>query len=242
MDCGIPFCNNGCPLGNIIPDFNDLVFRDKWEDALVAPALDEQLPGVHRARLSGAVRAGLRARHQPGSGRDQAGRVGDRPPRLRRGLGAAAAARAPHRSLGRRGRLRARRASPPRSSSTRAGHTVTLFEKSDRIGGLLRYGIPDFKLEKWLIDRRLEQMRAEGVIFQTGVHVGVDLSVGDAAPQLRRGAALHRRRAAARSRGPGPRARRRPLRDGLPDPAEPARRRRRGRRRATRSSRPASTS
>ena len=62
---------------------------------------------------------------------------------------------------------------------TRAGHTVTLFEKSDRLGGLLRYGIPDFKLEKWVIDRRLEQMREEGVSFQTGVDVGVDLSVAE---------------------------------------------------------------
>ena len=88
MDCGIPFCNNGCPLGNIIPDWNDLVFRDKWEDALVAPALDQQLPRVHRAGLPGAVRAGLRARHQPGSGHDQADRVGDHPARLRGGLGA----------------------------------------------------------------------------------------------------------------------------------------------------------
>ncbi len=92
MDCGIPFCNNGCPLGNIIPDFNDLVFRDKWEDALARLHSHQQLPRVHRARLPRALRAGLRARHQPGSGRDQAGRVGDRPARLGRGLDPAGAA------------------------------------------------------------------------------------------------------------------------------------------------------
>src|SRR5215468_9325320 len=178
MDCGIPFCNQGCPLGNIVPDFNDLVFRDKWEDALarlhstnnfpeftgmVCPAPCEQacVLGINQEPVTikqvewEIVRRGwdegwIRAvRPERRSGRSVAV-IGSGPA----GLAAA-------------------------QQLNRAGHTVTLFEKSDRLGGLLRYGIPDFKLEKWVIDRRLEQLREEGVFFQTGVHVGVDLSVKD---------------------------------------------------------------
>ena len=109
----------------------------------------------------------------------------------------------------------------------RAGHAVTLFEKADRIGGLLRYGIPDFKMEKWLIDRRVEQMAAEGVEFRTGVEVGVDVPVGDLLARIRRRGDDRRRRIAARSRSPRPRSRRHPFRDGVPAAAEQARRRRR---------------
>ena len=178
MDCGIPFCNNGCPLGNIIPDFNDLVFRDKWEDALsrlhstnnfpeftgmVCPAPCEQacVLGINQEPVAikqvewEIVRRGWDEKWiQPVRPERRTGRsvavVGSGPA----GLAAA-------------------------QQLNRAGHTVTLFEKADRVGGLLRYGIPDFKLEKWVIDRRLEQMREEGVAFQTGVHVGVDYSVAD---------------------------------------------------------------
>jgi glutamate synthase (NADPH/NADH) small chain len=178
MDCGVPFCNNGCPLGNIIPDFNDLVFRDKWEDALsrlhstnnfpeftgmVCPAPCEQacVLGINQEPVAikqvewEIVRRGWEEGWiQPVRPRRRTGRsvavVGSGPA----GLSAA-------------------------QQLTRAGHGVTLFEKADRIGGLLRYGIPDFKLEKWVIDRRLEQLREEGVAFQTGVHVGVDYSVAD---------------------------------------------------------------
>jgi glutamate synthase (NADPH/NADH) small chain len=176
MDCGIPFCNNGCPLGNIIPDFNDLVFRDKWEDALarlhstnnfpeftglVCPAPCEQacVLGINQDPVAikqvewEIVRRGF-----------DEGWVRPLLPERRTGRSVAVVGSGPA------GMAAAQQLS-------RAGHTVTLFEKSDRIGGLLRYGIPDFKLEKWLIDRRLEQMRAEGVILQTGVHVGVDLPV-----------------------------------------------------------------
>jgi glutamate synthase (NADPH/NADH) small chain len=178
MDCGIPFCNDGCPLGNVIPDFNDLVFRDKWEDALlrlhstnnfpeftgmVCPAPCEQacVLGINASPVAikqvewEIVRRGF-----------EEGWVRPVKPERRTGRSVAVVGSGPA------GLAAAQQL-------TRAGHTVTLFEKNDRIGGLLRYGIPDFKLEKWVIDRRLEQLREEGVFFQTGVHVGVDLSAKD---------------------------------------------------------------
>jgi len=182
MDCGIPFCNQGCPLGNIIPDWNDLAYRDKWEDALqrlhstnnfpemtglVCPAPCEaacvlginQDPVTIKAVEWEIIRRGY-----------EEGWVRPQPPERRSGRSVAVVGSGPA------GMAAAQQLS-------RAGHTVTLFEKNDRIGGLLRYGIPDFKLEKWLIDRRMEQMREEGVQFQPGVHVGVDLS----AAELRQG-------------------------------------------------------
>jgi glutamate synthase (NADPH/NADH) small chain len=178
MDCGIPFCNSGCPLGNIIPDFNDLVYRDKWEDALarlhstnnfpeftgmVCPAPCEQacVLGINQDPVSikqvewEIVRRGW-----------EEGWIRPALPEKRTGRSVAVVGSGPA-GLAASQQL------------TRAGHTVTLFEKNDRIGGLLRYGIPDFKMEKNVIDRRLEQMREEGVIFQTGVAVGVDISVAE---------------------------------------------------------------
>ena len=109
----------------------------------------------------------------------------------------------------------------------RAGHAVTLFEKNDRIGGLLRYGIPDFKMEKHLIDRRVAQMAAEGVEFRPSTEIGVTLGVAEAARRFRRGGDDRRRRMGARPRGARPRACRHPLRDGFPAAAEQAQRRRR---------------
>jgi glutamate synthase (NADPH/NADH) small chain len=176
MDCGIPFCNNGCPLGNIIPDFNDLVFRDKWEDALVRLHSTNNFPEftglVCPAPCEQACVLGIN--QDPVAIKQIEWEI------IRRGFDEGWVK--PMLPQRRTGRSVAVVGSGPAGLAaaqqlTRAGHTVTLFEKSDRIGGLLRYGIPDFKLEKWLIDRRLEQMRAEGVILQTGVHVGVDLSV-----------------------------------------------------------------
>jgi glutamate synthase (NADPH/NADH) small chain len=182
MDCGIPFCNNGCPLGNVIPDWNDLVYHDKWEEALgrlhstnnfpewtglLCPApceaacvlgINDDAVTIKQIEWEIARRGWNEGWIQPIKPERRTGRsvaiVGSGPA----GLAAA-------------------------QQLNRAGHTVTVFEKSDRVGGLLRYGIPEFKLEKRLIDPRIEQMREEGVSFQTGVHVGVDLRAAD----LRRG-------------------------------------------------------
>jgi len=178
MDCGIPFCNNGCPLGNIIPDWNDLVYRDKLEEALVRLHSTNNFPEftglVCPAPCEAACVLGINddpvaikqveweiIRH----GWEQ-GWVRPVRPERRTGRSVAVVGSGPA------GLAAAQQL-------TRAGHGVTLFEKSDRIGGLLRYGIPDFKLEKWIIDRRMEQMREEGVSFQTGVTVGVDLSAAE---------------------------------------------------------------
>ncbi|MED5262144.1 MAG: glutamate synthase subunit beta [Myxococcota bacterium] len=178
MDCGIPFCNNGCPLGNIIPDWNDLVYRGKWEDALARLHSTNNFPEftgmVCPAPCEGACVLGIN--ETPVTIKQVEWEI------VRRGWDEGWIR--PILPERRSGRSVAIVGSGPAGLSaaqqlTRAGHTVTVFEKNERVGGLLRYGIPDFKLEKEVIDRRLEQMRAEGVSFQTGVHVGVDLSPGD---------------------------------------------------------------
>ncbi|MGI9592359.1 MAG: glutamate synthase subunit beta [Myxococcota bacterium] len=182
MDCGIPFCNEGCPLGNIIPDWNDLVYRDKWEDALARLHSTNNFPEftgmVCPAPCETACVLGIN--DDPVTikqieweisrrGWDE-GWIHPLKPSRRTGKSVAVVGSGPA------GLAAAQQLN-------RAGHTVTLFEKSDRIGGLLRYGIPEFKLEKCVLDRRLEQMREEGVSFQTGVAVGVDLT----AAELRKG-------------------------------------------------------
>ena len=177
MDCGIPFCMTGCPVNNIIPDWNDLVYQQDWKTRDRDAALDQQLSRVHRPHLPGAVRGSLRAAHQRRSGRHQVDRARDHRQGLGRRLGARRS-RAAHKT----GKRVAVVGSGPAGLAcaqqlARAGHDVTVFEKNDRIGGLLRYGIPDFKLEKCVIDRRLEQMRAEGVKFRTSVFVGTQRPV-----------------------------------------------------------------
>ena len=223
MDCGVPFCHQGCPLGNPIPDFNDLVFRDRWQEAFLALSSHQQLPRVHRAAVPGAVRGGVRARDRPGAGDHRADREGDRRARVRRGLGPAAAAGAADGQVGRGGGQRAGRARRGGAAQPRRPLASPCTSGRQAPGGLLRYGIPDFKLEKSLIDRRLALLEAEGVEFRCGVDVGHGA-------RLRR-AARRARRAGARASAPGGRATstcpgascRRGLRDGLPRGAEPPR-------------------
>ena len=178
MDCGIPFCNNGCPLGNIIPDWNDFAYRDKWQEALERLHSTNNFPEftglVCPAPCEAACVLGIN--QDPVTIKQVEWEI------IRRGWEEGYVV--PVRPERRSGRSVAVVGSGPAGLAaaqqlSRAGHSVTVFEKSDRIGGLLRYGIPDFKLEKWIIDRRLDQMREEGVVFQTGVHVGVDLSTAE---------------------------------------------------------------
>ena len=207
MDCGVPFCHDGCPLGNLIPDFNDLVYHGRWQQALVGPPLDERLPRVHGPRLPGALRVGLRPGHQPARRDHQEHRGLDHRARLRGGLGDAAAARPRTGPCGGRRRLRAGRPGAPQTSSTAPATRVTVFERADRIGGLLRYGIPDFKLEKHVArppprphdrrgrdvpDRRPRRRRLSRPAQLAG--------------RLRRGRPGRRLDGAARPAHPGPRA------------------------------------
>ena len=176
MDCGVPFCHTGCPVNNLIPDWNDLVYKGRWQSAIrrlhatnnfpeftgrICPApcepacvlgINQQPVSIKLIEKSIVERAwdeGWIHPEPPEHNTDkQVAVIGSGPA----GLAAAQQLR-------------------------RAGHSVTVFEKADRIGGLLRYGIPNFKLEKHVLDRRLQQMRAEGVNFETNVHVGVNVPV-----------------------------------------------------------------
>ncbi|MBY0264896.1 MAG: glutamate synthase subunit beta [Burkholderiales bacterium] len=176
MDCGTPFCMSGCPINNIIPDWNDLVFRQDWQRAIdtlhstnnfpeftgrVCPAPCEAactlninndpvgIKSIEHAIIDKAWESGW-VKPQPA-----AAKTGKRVAVIGSGPAGLACAQ----------------------QLARAGHDVVVFEKADRVGGLLRYGIPDFKMEKHLIDRRTEQMRAEGVEFRTGQHVGKDIAM-----------------------------------------------------------------
>src|SRR5689334_4027910 len=178
MDCGVPFCHTGCPLTNLIPDWNDLVYRGLWREAVrqlhatnnfpeftgrICPApceascvLGINEPPVTIKQIEKTIidRAFTEGFIRPEPAQFKTGKrvavIGSGPA----GLAAA-------------------------QQLARAGHDITVFEKADRIGGLLRYGIPNFKMEKHLIDRRLEQMRGEGVRFQPNAHIGVTVPVAD---------------------------------------------------------------
>ena len=172
MDCGIPFCHEGCPLGNLIPEWNDLVYRDDWPDAIERLHATNNFPEFTGRLCPAPCEAVVRARDQRGPGDHRAHRVRDRRAGLGRGVGHPAARRRV-----RTGKTVAVVGSGPAGLAAaqqlaRAGHTVTVFERAEKPGGLLRYGIPEFKMEKAVLDRRLAQMEAEGVTFVCSTSVG----------------------------------------------------------------------
>ena len=176
MDCGIPFCHQGCPLGNLIPDWNDLVYRDRWETALDRLHATNNFPEF-TGRLCPAPCEGscvLGINDDPVTIKSIEVAIIDR--------GFAEGWVVPRAPVVRTGKKVAVVGSGPAGLAAaeqlnRAGHMVTVFEKSDRIGGLLRYGIPEFKMEKRFLNRRLAVMQQEGVQFRTKVNVGVDLTL-----------------------------------------------------------------
>lgn len=175
MDCGLPFCHTGCPLGNLIPDWNDLVYQDDWKRAIdflhatnnfpeftgrVCPAPCEE------ACVLGINEPPVTIKNIENSIVERAfeeGWIKPQPPANRTGKKVAVVGSGPA-GLAAADQL------------NKAGHEVVVYERADRIGGLLRYGIPDFKLEKWVIDRRVKIMEEEGVVFKTGVNVGYDIT------------------------------------------------------------------
>jgi glutamate synthase (NADPH/NADH) small chain len=176
MDCGIPFCHDGCPVNNLIPDWNNLVYREQWRQALVTLHSTNNFPEFTGRICPAPCEAActLNIDDNPVTIKTIECAIVDR--------GWAEGWITPQAPARRTGKRVAVVGSGPAGMAcaqqlARAGHSVTLYEKNDRIGGLLRYGIPDFKMEKSLIDRRVEQMAAEGVEFRPSVEVGVAVSV-----------------------------------------------------------------
>jgi glutamate synthase (NADPH/NADH) small chain len=177
MDCGIPFCHQGCPLGNLIPEWNDLVWRDDWESAIERLHATNNFPEFtgrlcpapcETACVLGINQDPVTIKNVEVAIIDQAwssGYVRPQPPDYLTGKTVAVVGSGPA-------------GLAVAQQLTRAGHTVAVYERADKIGGLLRYGIPEFKMEKRHVDRRVEQMRREGTVFRTSVTVGKDLTGG----------------------------------------------------------------
>lgn len=178
MNCGVPFCHNGCPLGNVIPEFNDAVYRKDWGEAYDILSSTNNFPEftgrICPAPCESACVLGI---NQPPVAIEEIekhiieiafdkGLVKARTPRVRTGKKVAVVGSGPA-GLAAAAQL------------NYAGHSVTVFERDDAPGGLLRYGIPDFKLEKWVIDRRVALMEEEGIVFHCNAHVGVNIHVND---------------------------------------------------------------
>ncbi|HEV7158188.1 MAG TPA: glutamate synthase subunit beta [Caulobacteraceae bacterium] len=180
MSCGIPFCHTGCPVNNLIPDWNDLVWREDWRAALTTLHSTNNFPEFTGRICPAPCEAActLNIDDNPVTIKTIECQIVDRG--WEEGwIGPEPAARSTGKKVAVIGSGPAGLACAQQLA--RAGHAVTVYEKSDRIGGLLRYGIPDFKMEKALIDRRMAQMQAEGVVFRPGVHVGADLACADLA-------------------------------------------------------------
>ena len=178
MDCGIPFCNNGCPVNNIIPDFNDLVYRHQWQAALEVLHSTNNFPEFTGRICPAPCEAACTLNYND----DAVGIKSIEHAIIDRGW--AEGWVVPRPAAQKTGRRVAVVGSGPAGLAAaqqlaRAGHTVAVFERADRIGGLLRYGIPEFKMEKRHLDRRLTQMAAEGVKFRPGVEVGIDITGQD---------------------------------------------------------------
>jgi glutamate synthase (NADPH/NADH) small chain len=178
MDCGIPFCHQGCPLGNLIPDWNDLVYRNLWPEAIARLHATNNFPDftgtLCPAPCEGACVLGINddpvtIKAVELAINDHAwneGWIQPEPPKVLTHKKVAIVGSGPA-GLAAAQQLR------------RAGHEVTVFERDDRIGGLLRYGIPEFKMEKRVLDRRLQQLAAEGVVFRTNAHIGVNIPAAE---------------------------------------------------------------
>lgn len=181
MECGVPFCHTGCPLNNLIPDWNDMIYRGRWKEAIRALHATNNFPEFtgtvcpapcEASCVLGIIDPPVTIRSIENSIVEHAFREGwirPEPPEFRTGKSVAVIGSGPA------GLAAAQQLN-------RAGHKVVVFEKADRAGGLLRYGIPDFKLEKSALDRRLDQLQKEGIEFQTGAFVGRDVQV----PALKR--------------------------------------------------------
>jgi glutamate synthase (NADPH) small chain len=175
MDCGVPFCHSGCPLGNNIPDFNDAVYQGRWEEAIQILSSTNNFPEFTGRICPAPCEAScvLSINNNPvaieyieksiAETAFEKGYIKATPPSSRTGKRVAVVGSGPA-GLAAAAQL------------NKAGHWVTVFERSDRIGGLLRYGIPDFKLEKSVVERRIRLMEQEGIIFRTNAHVGVNIS------------------------------------------------------------------
>src|SRR6476659_4019268 len=178
MNCGIPFCHSGCPLGNVIPEFNDAVYRKEWKEAYEILSATNNFPEftgrICPAPCESACVLGI---NQPPVAIEEIERhiieiafeqklVKPRKPNLRTGKKVAVVGAGPA-GLAAAAQL------------NYAGHSVTVYERDDAPGGLLRYGIPDFKLEKWVVDRRIALMEEEGVVFKCNANVGVNIRIND---------------------------------------------------------------